>query len=75
MDCACQPCTTERSIRGSLHVRRIYSDGKDQLKSREDAFARSALIGIEGREIVLPERFVPDGGLVRWHRENVFLDE
>lgn len=45
----------------------------DQLKLRADSFARSALVGIEGREIVLPERFVPDGGLVKWHRENVFL--
>jgi len=45
----------------------------DQLKTRADSFARSALVGIEGSEIVLPERFVPDGGLVRWHRENMFL--
>ncbi|MEH6386695.1 HNH endonuclease [Pseudomonas profundi] len=47
----------------------------DQLKAKAtaDSFARSALVGIEGSEIVLPERFMPDRGLVRWHRENVFL--
>ncbi|WP_256582221.1 HNH endonuclease [Pseudomonas sp. MYb185] len=45
----------------------------DRLKGRADSFAQSTLVAIEGNEIVLPERFAPDGGLVRWHRENVFV--
>lgn len=47
----------------------------DELKAKAtaDSFARSALVGLEGTDIVLPERFMPDHGFVRWHRENLFL--
>ncbi len=31
------------------------------------------LLKIEGRKIALPERFRPDEGALRYHREKVFL--
>lgn len=45
----------------------------DQLKAHSDVFTRSSLAALERSEIALPERFVPAGELIRWHRENVFL--
>lgn len=51
----------------------VMVSGQLKAKATADSFARSALVEIEGSKIVLPERFMPDHGLVRWHRENVFL--
>ncbi|RXZ43806.1 HNH endonuclease [Crenobacter cavernae] len=45
----------------------------DQIKSlAEHGFARDSLIRLEGRQIDLPEKWRPDAGLVRWHREEWF---
>ncbi len=45
----------------------------DQLKTRADSFALSTLVGLEGNQIVMPERFMPALEFVKWHRETAFL--
>ncbi|UAW99808.1 HNH endonuclease [Halopseudomonas nanhaiensis] len=44
----------------------------DRLKKAEDSFIKSTLVKLEGAPIELPDRFLPAGDMVRWHRENVF---
>jgi hypothetical protein len=45
----------------------------ESLRQRDDAFVRDVLLPLAGRQIELPERFMPSVELVAWHREQVFL--
>ena len=45
----------------------------DQLKARAGAVTLSAIVGLEGAEIVMPERFLPAVEFAGWHRGNAFL--
>lgn len=44
-----------------------------QLKAQAGAFVLSSLIGLEGNQIVMPDRFMPSAEFVKWHRDNAFL--
>lgn len=50
---------------------RVSSELKRQ---KGQAFARSALIELEGQKIRSPEKFFPQADFLRWHNETVFLD-
>ncbi|MNQ61595.1 hypothetical protein D3C85_759160 [compost metagenome] len=43
------------------------------LRQRDDAFVREVLLPLAGRQIELPERFMPSVELIAWHRERVFV--
>lgn len=43
------------------------------LRQRDEAFVREVLLPLTGRQIELPERFMPSVELLAWHRERVFV--
>lgn len=43
------------------------------LRQRDEAFVREVLLPLAGRQIELPERFMPSVELLAWHREQVFV--
>ncbi len=45
------------------------------LARSEEPFIREVLQPLAGKQILLPERFVPDRSFLTMHRERVFLDE
>lgn len=45
------------------------------LKFKADQFLRDTLIAIEGKQINLPEKFLPDLAFIRWHRERTVSNE
>lgn len=46
-----------------------------RLKSTKDAFLKDVFLPIENRIIELPERFGPESGFLRSHRENMLRNE
>ena len=44
-----------------------------RLLSESDAMVQDTLLRYDGREIYLPEKFIPDDSFLTWHRENCFL--
>lgn len=45
----------------------------DQIKKQSSDFYKSAFLSIDGKEILMPEKFMPDANFVSYHRENIFL--
>lgn len=43
------------------------------LRQRDEPFVREVLLPLAGRQIELPERFMPSVELLAWHRERVFV--
>lgn len=46
----------------------------EQLKKRADTFVKEVMLPLNGKEIDLPERFLPNLELISIHRETIFLD-
>ena len=46
----------------------------EQLKRQNDPFIAEVLLPLEGRTIVVPERFSPKAEFVTWHRNTLFVD-
>jgi len=46
----------------------------EKLKRQDDEFIKVALLPLDGREIELPERFMPSVELISRHRTNSFVD-
>lgn len=46
----------------------------DELRKRDEAFVKQVLLPLDGRQIEMPERFVPDVGFLARHRAEVFVD-
>jgi len=45
----------------------------EQLRQRGESFAREVLWPLAGRQIELPERFMPSVEFLAWHRQQVFV--
>lgn len=45
----------------------------EQLRQRDEPFVREVLRPLAGRQIELPERFLPSVEFVAWHRQQVFV--
>ncbi|HEY6611907.1 MAG TPA: HNH endonuclease [Pseudomonas sp.] len=45
----------------------------EQLRQRDEPFVREVLRPLGGRQIELPERFLPSVEFVAWHRQQVFI--
>jgi len=45
----------------------------EQLRQRDEPFVREVLRPLAGRQIELPERFLPSVAFVAWHRQQVFV--
>lgn len=45
----------------------------EQLRQRDEPFVREVLRPLAGRQIELPERFMPSVEFVAWHRQQVFV--
>jgi len=45
-----------------------------ELEQRDEAFVREFFLPLAGQLITLPERFIPDIGFLKQHRETVFVD-
>jgi len=45
-----------------------------ELEQRDEAFVREFFLPLAGQTITLPERFIPDIGFLKQHREAVFVD-
>jgi hypothetical protein len=46
----------------------------DELRKRDEAFVKQVLLPLAGRQIEMPERFVPDVAFLARHRAEVFVD-
>lgn len=46
----------------------------DELRKRDEAFVKQVLLPLDGRQIEMPERFVPDTAFLARHRAEVFVD-
>jgi len=45
-----------------------------ELEQRDESFVREFFLPLAGQPITLPERFIPDIGFLKQHREAVFVD-
>jgi hypothetical protein len=45
-----------------------------ELRKRDEYFVKQVLLPLEGQQIELPERFLPDHAFLARHRQDVFLD-
>lgn len=46
----------------------------DELRKRDDVFVKQVLLPLDGQQIEVPERFIPDIAFIARHRAEVFLD-
>ncbi len=45
-----------------------------ELKRNTEAFVVEVLLPLDGKQIELPERFVPQLEFIAWHRNELFID-
>jgi len=45
-----------------------------EVEKRDEVFVQQFFLPLAGQTITLPERFIPDIGFLKLHREAVFVD-
>lgn len=46
----------------------------EELRGRNETFVKEVVLPLDGRTIELPERFMPNPTFIKWHRNELFMD-